>query len=255
VTSRSEGTATPAPGPKPAATPEPGSSLPATVWRLGFWAAILTLILSAATLAIGIFTPARGGPFCPSACVVYPYVDASAFFPGDYIWIIPAILLIPAFVMLMACVEAYAAEDRKLFGRLALAFALVYSPIVAIDYFIQFTVVAPSLNAGQIDGLSLFTMYNPHGLFVALESLGYLAMAVAFLFAAPIFEGGLVERSIKWVFVAGFLLDLGIFLALYVSGSDIVTFEVAVISINCTVLIVTGALIAVIFRRAGRRAT
>jgi hypothetical protein len=237
------------------ATAGPESTLSAIVCRLGLWAAILTVVLSATALTIGFVTPARGGPFCPSDCLAYPYVDAGSFFPGDYIWIVPAFLLVPTFVVLMACIDAYAAKGRKLFGRLGLSFALVYAPIVAIDYFIQFTVVAPSLRSGQTEGLSLFTMYNPHGLFVALESLGYLAMAVAFLFAAPVFEGGRVERSIRWIFVAGFVLAVGMFLGLYFAGSDIVGFEVAVLSIDWIVLIVTGVLLAVVFRRAGRPAS
>ncbi len=256
MTSRPEGTAVQADaGRQAVATAGPESTLSAIVCRLGLWAAILTVVLSATALTIGFVTPARGGPFCPSDCLAYPYVDAGSFFPGDYIWIVPAFLLVPTFVVLMACIDAYAAKGRKLFGRLGLSFALVYAPIVAIDYFIQFTVVAPSLRSGQTEGLSLFTMYNPHGLFVALESLGYLAMAVAFLFAAPVFEGGRVERSIRWIFVAGFVLAVGMFLGLYFAGSDIVGFEVAVLSIDWIVLIVTGVLLAVVFRRAGRPAS
>ena len=228
------------------------SALNATVCRLGFWAAVLASVLSAMALAIGFVTPVRGGPFCASACIAYPYVDAGTFFPGDYIWIVPAILLVPTFVALMACVEAYAADERKLFGRLGLSFALVYAPIVAVDYFVQFTVVVPSLRTGQTDGLSLFTMSNPHGLFVALESLGYLAMAVAFLFAATVFEGNRVERSLRSILAAGFVMAVAMFLGIYFAGSDIVAFEVAVLSIDWIVLIVAGVLLAVVFRRAGR---
>jgi hypothetical protein len=256
VTSRGAGTAVQSDDrPKPFATPGPGTTLSATVCRLGFWVAIVTVVLSATALVIGFVTPVRGGPFCPSNCIAYPYVDAGSFFPEDYIWIVPGFLLVPTFVVLMACIDAYAPYGRKLFGRLALSFALVYAPIVAIDYFIQFTVIAPSLRSGQTEGLSLFTMYNPHGLFVALESLGYLAMAVAFLFAAPVFEGGRVERSIRWIFVAGFILAVGMFLGLSFSGSDIVGFEVAVLSIDWIVLIVTGVLLAVVFSRATRPAS
>jgi hypothetical protein len=112
-------------GPLPAATPGPGTTLSATVCRLGFWVAIVTVVLSATALVIGFVTPVRGGPFCPSNCIAYPYVDAGSFFPEDYIWIVPAILLAPTFVVLMGCIDAYAAYGRTVFGRLALSFALV----------------------------------------------------------------------------------------------------------------------------------
>ncbi len=55
--------------------------------------------------------------------------------------------------------------------------------------------------------------------------------------------------------MAGFVLAVGMFLGLYFAGSDIVGFEVAVLSIDWIVLIVTGVLLAVVFRRAGRLAS
>jgi len=46
------------------------------------------------------------------------------------------------------------------------------------------TVVQTCLPKGEVDGLSLWSQYNPHGLFIGLEDAGYLSMGVAFLFAA-----------------------------------------------------------------------
>ncbi len=61
--------------------------------RLGFWSAILTAILAASAFAVGITTQPRFGPFCLSACIPYPYTDAAAFVPRDYLWMYPGILL------------------------------------------------------------------------------------------------------------------------------------------------------------------
>lgn len=230
-----------------------GSGSSTTAW-LGFLAAVATAVLSAIALTIGFVTPVRGGPFCPSDCITYPYVDVGAYFPTDYVWILPAFLLVPTFLVLMACIHAYAADDRKLFGLLGLSFAVVYAAVIATDYFVQVVVIVPSVRAGETEGLSVFTMYDPHGLFLALEGLGYLFMAAAFLWAAPIFGGGRLERSIRWIFVAGFVAAISMFVGLSIGGADIIAFEVAIISIDWTVLIVTGALIALVFRRALRRA-
>jgi hypothetical protein len=52
---------------------------------LGFWSAVLTALLAAASFAVGVTTPARSGPFCVSACVTYPYTNVAAFIPADYI--------------------------------------------------------------------------------------------------------------------------------------------------------------------------
>ena len=140
--------------------------------RLGFWAAILTVVVVAVFAVAGIATPARSGPFCVTACVVYPYIGVAQFIPGDYLWLLPGILLAPTFVVLMACIDAHAAESKKLYSRIGLSFALVYAVVILVDYFLELTVVLPSLQAGETAGLSLFTQYDPHGLFIALETLG-----------------------------------------------------------------------------------
>jgi len=228
-------------------TPSLGSAT-----RLGFWAAILTVIVVAAFAAIGSTTPPRGGPFCVAECVAYPYVDVAQFIPGDYVWLVPGILLAPVFVVLMACVGAYAAEPRKLYGRIGLSFAIAYAVVILVDYVLQLAVVAPSLQAGETEGLSLFTQYDPHGLFIALESLGYSMMVVAFLFAAPVFTGGGVERAIRGLFALSFVLAVVAFVGLALLGHDFVAFEVTILSITWIVLIASGTLLCVVFRRAGR---
>ena len=223
--------------------------------RVGFWAAVLTVLVTATFAVAGFSTPARSGPFCgPTtwACVPAPYVDVAQFIPGDYLWLIPGLLLVPMFVVLMAAIHAYAPEPRRIFSGIGLAFAVAYAVVIGVDYFVQFTVVIPSLQAGETEGLSLFTQYNPHGLFIAGEALGYLAMSLALLFAAPVFAGGRIERAIRSVFVGGFVLAVAAFIGFWIVGGDLIAFEVSVLSINWIVLIASGALLAVVFRRAGR---
>jgi hypothetical protein len=220
--------------------------------RLGFWAAILTALVAAVFAAVGIATPARSGPFCTSACVAYPYVDVARFIPGDYFWLVPGFLLAPIVVVLMASIHGYAAARRKIFSRIGLLFAVAYAVVIMVNYFVQFTVVVPSLLSGETLGLSLFTQYDPHGFFIALEALAYLMMSVAFLFAAPAFAGGGAERVIRGLLVLGFVLALSAFVGLSMVRHDLVAFEVTVLMINWIVLIVSGALMSVVFRRALR---
>jgi hypothetical protein len=220
--------------------------------RLGFWAAILAAACTVAFAVVGVATPARSGPFCTSACVPSPYVDVARFIPGDYLWLIPGFLLAPIFVVLVACIHSYAAESKKGLTRIALSFALVYAMVIMVNYFTQFTVVVPSLQSGETQGLSLFTQYNPHGFFIALEALAYLMMTVALLFAAPVFAGGRVERVIGGLFVLTFILGIGSFVGLWLLRHDLVAFEVTILMIDWLALIVGGALLAIVFRRAGR---
>ena len=220
------------------------SSTRSSATRLGFWTALLTVVVAAVFAAMAIPTPARGGPFCVTACVTYPYVDVAQFIPGDYLWLVPGILLAPTFVVLMACIHAYAAESRKTYSRIGLSFAVVYAVVILV--------VAPSLQAGETDGLSLFTQYNPHGLFIALEALGYSMLTFALLFAAPAFTGGPVERVTRWLFGLTFVLAVVAFVGLALLGHDLVAFEVTVLLITWIVLIASGVLLGVVFRRVGQ---
>jgi hypothetical protein len=228
------------------------SSSGGSATRLGFWTAILTVVIVAVFAVVSIATPARSGPFCLSACVAYPFVDVAQFIPGDYLWLLPGILLAPILVVLMACIHAYAPEPKKIYSRISLAFSLIYAVVILVDYYLQLTVIVPSLQAGETEGLSLFTQYDPHGPFIALETLGYSMMTVAFLFAAPVFAGGRAERAIRGLFVLSFVLAVAAFVGLAVVRRDLVAFEVTVLMINWIVLIASGLLLGVVFRRAGQ---
>ena len=217
--------------------------------QLGFWAAILTTVVATIFAAVGIATPPRSGPFCATACVAYPYVDVSQFVPGDYLWLVPGMVLAAVVVVLVACIHSYAPRARRMFSRAALAFAVAYAVVIMLDYFTQIAVVVPSLQSGQTQGLSLFTQYNPHGFFIALEALGYLMLSSALLFAAAVFTGGRLERAIRWLFSLSFGLAVIAFVGLYLLGRDLIAFEVTILLINWIALIPSGVLLCVVFWR------
>ena len=220
--------------------------------KVGFWAALLTSIIAAASLVIGFATPPRAGPLAqPGSIIPYPYTNAASFIPADYIWLYPGILLALTFVLLMTCIHRQASQDKKIFSQIGLSFALIYAVAITTDYFIQLAVVQPSILNGETSGLSLFTMYNPHGIFLAIESLGYLMLSVSLLFTAAVFAKGKVERALRWVFVTSFVLAIGSLAFFSLIGYDIIAFEVTILTINWIVLIVSGALLGIIFKRAG----
>ena len=218
--------------------------------RLGFWSAVLTAVLATIFFVLSVATPARSGPFAQSVDIIpYPYTNVASFVPGDYLWLYPGFLLAPVFVVLMACIHRSASDEKKVFSQVGLSFALAYAIMITIDYSIQLVVIQPSLLSGETAGLSLFTQYNPHGIFLALEGLGYLMMSMAFLFAAPVFAGGRLERAIRWLFVASFVLAIVALIAFSLLGYGIIAFEVTVLLINWIVLIVSGALLSIMFKK------
>jgi hypothetical protein len=212
------------------------------VIKIGFWSAVSTAILAALFIFLGLF----GTPYTqPNP---YPYV--SFFKTIDYVLFYPAFLLAPVFVVLLACIYHYTHPARKIFSFIALLFGLIYAAIIIPDYFILWTVDLPSIISGQTGNLSIISLYNPHGIFVALESMAYIMMSVSFLFLAPVFKGGRIEKALKWLFISGFILAIGSFTFTSLMKYDIVVFEVGIITINVTVLIVSGILISILFRRA-----
>jgi len=213
------------------------------VIKLGFWSAAFTAVLAALFIFLGLF----GSSYTESN--PYPYIG-SFIKTIDYMLFYPAFLLAPVFIVLLSCIYQYTHPARKIFSFIALLFGLIYAAIIIPDYFILWNVDLPSIISGQTANLSLISLYNPHGIFIALESLAYIMMSVSFLFLAPVFRGGRIEKALKWIFIIGFILVMGSFAFTSLMKYDIVVFEVGVITINVTVLIATGILMSILFRRA-----
>jgi hypothetical protein len=119
-------------------------------------------------------------------------------------------------------------------------------------YFVQFSVVPVSLMHGETEGITLLTQYNPHGVFIALEELGYLMMSCSFLAIALVFtQRNRIEIALRWIYLTGFALAVAALLYISLNyGLDRQDrFEVLVISINWLVLLITGGLLSVAFRR------
>jgi hypothetical protein len=222
---------------------------------LGFYTAILTTAVTTVTFGIAFFTPPLSGPFCTGSCFRYPFTDIASRFPRDYLWMYLAILLALIFIVLMVCIHHYASREKKVFSQVGLSFAIISATVLIIDYFIQISVIQPSLVNGETEGIAILTQYNPHGIFIALEDIGYLMMSIAFLFMAPVFSvTNRLEGSIRWIFVAGFVLTVMSFIMLSILyGINLeYRFEVAAIAINYIVLIVSGILLSVVFKRSMR---
>jgi hypothetical protein len=220
--------------------------------RFEFWVAAFTAIVTLLTLIMAVAAPPKAGPFCVEGCVEYPYNDVAACIPRDFLWMYPALLVAPLFMVLTSVIQEQALPNLRRFSRLAVAFATMAATLLTADYFIQLRVIQPAILQSEFEGLAPLTQYNPHGVFIALEEAGYLAMAVAFLFSGLSFAArDRLDTALRWIFIAGFVLVvllLGGLSAAYGLGVEY-RFEVAAISVDWTVLIVGGTLLAVSARR------
>jgi hypothetical protein len=218
----------------------------------GFWIGVVTAVLGTIALAMAVTNPPRSGPYCSISCIEYPYTNAAAFVPRDYLWMYPAALLALAFVVLVTCVHRYARDDLKSFSLVALCFASLGATMILSDYIIQIAVVQPSLLDGQVNGLSLFSQHNPHGIFIALENGGYALMGLAFLFTGLSIDSlNRLERIVRRLLIIGAVVVIGLLLSFSaVYGKNLgYHFEVLALVIDWIVLIFAGVLLGVVFKR------
>lgn len=235
-------------GGEKAAGPSPHDSTgPRLALRVGSWVALGISGLTVATFALAYMAGSDDSP--------YPYSsDAIAGnWPREYLWMFPAMLLMLLFIAFIASVHEYAPPTRKIFSLLGLCLAIIAAAVLLVAYFIQVTVMQPSLEKGQLDGWAILTMYNPNGVFIALEELGFILMSLALAAISPVFmQKNKVERTIRWLFVLSCVAVVGALIAVSLAtGFDRgILFEIIVISIVWSTLIISGPLVAVVFRRA-----
>ena len=220
--------------------------------RFGYYVSVITAILTVVSFGIAVCTPPLSGPFCTGDCFRYPYHDIISRFPRDYYWMYPAILLSFSYLVMMIAVHRSMPSERNLFSAIASGFAIMSSLILSSDYFIQVSFIQPSLLAGETDGVAMMSQFNPHGIFIILEEMGFVTMGISFLFLVPAFSGaGRLEKSLRLTFIISFCLTVASFIAISAVHGIMreYRFEVAVISITWIELIIVSILFSRYFRR------
>lgn len=219
--------------------------------KTGFYISVFTVIITFITFGIAIFTPPLSGPFCIGGCFKYPYSEIAGRFPRDYYWMYPAMLMAFSYLILMINIHHFASGGKKLFSSIGVAFAIMATLILSVDYFIQISVIQPSILAGETEGIALLTQFNPHGIFIVLEELGFLLMSISFFALFPVFYGKTnLEKAIKITVIGGFVLAVIAFVLISVKHgiNREYRFEVAIISIVWIEVIVLGILLAGYFK-------
>jgi len=225
---------------------------PGTAERVGIWSAAATAVLAAVSFGVAATTPPRTGPFAaPGAPIAYPYSTVAQFVPGDFTWMYLALLMMLSFLVLSVCIRESAVRDRKVFGTIGLSLAVAAFTVIALDYFIQLRTVQPALLRGELDGLAILSQYNPHGVFIALEELGFLVMGLSFAFLALALGPSRLERATRWVYLVSAALMVATFvgMSLYFGFGLEYRFEVTALSIGWLTLMVSGSMLAFVFRR------
>lgn len=217
----------------------------------GYYSSIITAILTIAAFATAILTPPLSGPWCKGSCFQYPYADITSRFPRDYYWMFIAMISFLFYLTMMVCLQQVVIPGKKYFSILGIAFAMMGAMVLFSNYFIQVSVIQPALLAGERDGIALLSQYNPHGIFIALEEIGFLFICISFLCCVPVFSNATSnEKAIKYTAIASFLLTIISFtiISIIYGINREYRFEIAVISIVWLEIIVISLLMARYFK-------
>ncbi len=219
--------------------------------------AFLTAAIGIVAFSLAIIAVPPAGANCQSNCAPYPYMGLASRWPVDFLWQPPAICFALAYLALMACIHQLAEERLRVVSLVGLCLAVVAASGLAIDYYLQFAVVPVSLQAGETNGLPLLIQYNPHGIFIALEELGYWTMSVSFVLMAVAITGtGRLTSTVRWIFrlpiVVAVVAITALSLAYGLERQD--RFEIFILSACWLALIVNGILLGIVYRRTARGA-
>ncbi|MBN2349789.1 MAG: DUF4386 family protein [Bacteroidales bacterium] len=219
--------------------------------KFAFYSSALLALITIVTF--GTVKPPITGPFCPGNCIDYPFTEIAAQFPKDYIWMYLSVVMMLLYVTVITCIHYYSSEEKKIFSHTGLVFSIITATVLIIDYFVQVSVIQPSILKGETEGIALLTQYNPHGIFIALEDLGYMLMGISFLFIGLVFiKSKGLGKTIGIIFITGSVLAIGSFIVIslvYGIHREYI-YECIVIVVDWLVLIVNGILLSILFRRA-----
>lgn len=162
-------------------------------YRFGFWVCVVGIVLALIYMSALAATAISPSGFPP----VYPY---------DVIIDVISLASAVGILILFCAVHSCSGTDRKLFSRIALAFAVLFAGMTIINRFTHLAVVRPAQAAGVTEGLDWFTPYGAHSIMTGLENLGWgFFLGLAFISLAPVFTRGKLER-----FLCGVLLINGV---------------------------------------------
>ncbi len=221
------------------------------ILKFGLYSSLSLTLLTIITWGFAMTAVPPAGPYCPADCMSYPFADILSYYPRDYYWMYLSIFQLFAYLLFIVSNHFIAPIEKKLFSFISVTFALISAIVLLIAYFVQFSVVPISMMKGETDGIALITQYNGHGIFIALEELGYITMSISFLFLAMVFsKKNRLEKAIRLILIISPLLT-GLSFILYSIKFGIdrsYRFEVVTITINWLITITIGILISIVIK-------
>jgi len=195
--------------------------------QIGMWASIA---LALETIVFGI-------------ALLVPSLDNVAY--------LSSVLIAPSFVALMVAIYQTALPQRRVWGHLGLASAIIYAVYCGFCYYTQLTVVRIN-DLGAPPELLQMLSFTPGSFMFAQDMLGYSYLCLATLVSAPVFVGSRLANWLRGLFIVHglvFIVPL-IFPALSFAGDSSGDEIGGIANLGwCVLFCPIAVLLAVYFRR------
>ena len=172
----------------------------ATVYKIGFWSAVFASVFS---IAYDLGQIAEWSGLMGSG----GGAEQNSTWYGLVVLLVPSLLLGISFVIMMGSVHRLAPPDVAVWSQTGLSFAIMYGTLICMNYFVQLTLVAPALYRGDVSASIRPFVFDVFNSFTySVDLLGYSFMSVATLFAAFVFVGPGLEKTVRWFLIANGLI-------------------------------------------------
>jgi hypothetical protein len=160
-----------------------------TIPRVGYWSGLAAF---AATLAY---------------CVVQILQVAGLLhFPADDILIFgTSLCIVVPFVLEMLALHHLTPPAKQYWTHAAVIFTAVYAVFVIANYVVQLATVVPAKLNGGADAIRVLQQ-TPHSMFWDYDAIGYIAMGLACVFAAPAIGATGFDRWVRRSLIANALV-------------------------------------------------
>ena len=173
----------------------------------------MTFTASARRLGIvsALGTVLAGVAYVPVLIIGFFSLASSRNAMGDPVFAILEILIVvsmPLMIGLMVAVHAWAPADSKVFSLIALVFVSLLAGLTMSVHFVLLTVGRQAMFTGQA-WMPLFVSFTWPSVAYALDVLAWdVFFALSALFAAPVFTGTRLARSIRMLLLVSGTLAL-----------------------------------------------
>ena len=177
--------------------------------KLGLWSSAVSLttfiIYTICFAAIYFVNP----PFTwtnSSDFITYSVACSQIF---KYIAMALMIVFSISFIIQLECLREAVCDSKRFFARVATHFAIAFSALVSINYFVQISAIPLQIAAGDVEGIGQFVQSNPNSYISAVNLLGWTVFfGFACLMASLAMGKGRTERVVKYAFMANGIMML-----------------------------------------------